>query len=75
MASHTILVLRCDRVGCGREERLDDPNRRYDWGKMGYVQFNGPKRNVADNKTTVSEAKDVCPDCMKQLNSWWRDST
>lgn len=69
MAERSISVMTCDR--CFTEEEIRRPERSYEWGRLTASQANGPI-HIGGQYLDKKDAKDLCPECMKALEQWWR---
>ena len=75
MSSKSFSIHTCDR--CTKEitigQMYNDTQNMWSWGRIWYAQHNGP---VYINKNTLpekpSDFADLCPDCLAQLNRWFK---
>lgn len=58
----------CDR--CGNREEFTQHNLGYDWGKVAFMQANGPIKTHHAWPTAPNLALDLCPKCLKELYDW-----
>lgn len=75
MARATFQKLTCDR--CKRSDEIHDPQKGDSWGAIHAAQSNGPIRigTIPSNKLFPEQAKDLCPNCITDLQRWWDEGT
>ena len=75
MASELYTIHTCDR--CSKKttvgQMYNDTQNMWSWGIIWYAQHNGPvyiKKHALPEK--ASDFADLCPDCLAQLNRWFK---
>ena len=73
MIEDTITIYRCDRCGEKAQSENEHDPVFYHWGHVWFAQINGPIYNKDKNiPHYFSEMNDLCPDCMIELNEWYK---
>lgn len=68
MAKYTKTVYICDRCLCKTE--INETHEEYGWTKFAFIQWNGPYKTHIE-WPDLRHARDICPNCLKELQNWW----